>query len=156
MKTSDYSEGHPPNRYGCFPYNMLGVLVHSGDYFGCAVCLLRQRETHPILRTLCGHCFHTVCIKVHFQNKSRCPVCRFDLQSGIESYIMRQSSVAQYTALRHDIAVLCLRWDIYNKLMDILDICESKDNIILAYKRRFGRPINFDMMTTMYNIRGLS
>ncbi|KAG5674126.1 hypothetical protein PVAND_004111 [Polypedilum vanderplanki] len=44
--------------------------------FKCAICQDLMPPTETIETTICGHLFHSKCIKTWFQTNSKCPQCR--------------------------------------------------------------------------------
>eukprot|EP00435_Cladocopium_sp_Y103_P004330 s2535_g1.t1 len=62
-------------------------IVHFGQHdFGdnpsCSICLEDWSAQKEIRKTVCGHCYHTTCLKGWLNVNRNCPLCRTDLVNG--------------------------------------------------------------------------
>ncbi|CAJ1392037.1 unnamed protein product [Effrenium voratum] len=53
-----------------------------GDNPSCSICLEEWSSQKEIRKTLCGHCYHTTCLKGWLNVNRTCPLCRTDLVPG--------------------------------------------------------------------------
>jgi hypothetical protein len=64
------------------------VVPFDAQEFGvddsCSICLEDFNASKEIRRTLCGHHFHSQCLKGWLQVNSGCPLCRTDLATGLK------------------------------------------------------------------------
>ena len=42
----------------------------------CSICLCDMEDKSKMVKTSCGHCFHTTCIDTWLNRNNTCPLCR--------------------------------------------------------------------------------
>lgn len=50
-----------------------------GEDASCSICLESYSQDKEIRKTLCGHCFHSKCLKGWLHVNHTCPLCRQSL-----------------------------------------------------------------------------
>jgi len=58
----------------------------------CAICCSSFAETPhmPVVRTMCGHCFHGACVQHQADQQSTCPLCRADVDWAVVMHGLRR------------------------------------------------------------------
>jgi len=60
-------------------------LTFPSSSFLCTVCLDENNKT-PIEATICGHVFHTSCLRRWWKEKFTCPYCSFSMQQQKDNF----------------------------------------------------------------------
>lgn len=51
------------------------------SYFSCPICIDDLKTSDDIVCTLCGHIYHSQCLKAWLSKSKTCPECRCSLES---------------------------------------------------------------------------